>query len=312
MSKTIKRAMRSKAADMREQMYAIDSAMLRYQSMVMLRNRIIEGSLTDDLYKFLNSNGALESILVDLPLKSRVPTASVEDLQTAQLAYVDNAIEGIISGIKDMILKMLKMFGEWVADWAVTNRRLKFALRRNITRLNNYITDYGDPFTFDKARGVCFTHDEWKSMLKASQDINALMKNVPSTDPAKYLVAHYREYAKGLTEFGYVMTEHSIEKDDPKYLKRNMAIGRSGAKWIRDNLANDCSAAMNNLTEELESSKIVNNISLALRKAATEATDPNDLEAMKWLVGICKAAEICAGVCARAVLDICNIAKRNA
>ena len=148
-------------------------------------------------------------------------------------------------------------------------------------------------------------------MKTAATNLNALMSKVPSTSPAKYLVAHHREYATNLAEFGYAMTDHSIERQDPKYLKRSMPIGRSGAKWIRDSLVNDCRAAMAILDEEMSTNKAVNNINVALKQAASTATDPNDLEAMKWLVGICRATELCASVVARGVLDICSIARRG-
>lgn len=309
--KTIKRAMQSKAAVMRKAMRDADEALINYQALVMLRNRITEGVLTDELYKFLNVKGSLESILVDLPLPSRVPTSATESLQTAQLAYVDTAIEGVVSSVRDMILKLIEKFGEWVKDWVITNNRLHFRLQRNVTRLENYITDYGDPITFDKMIGVCFTHDEWKIMCAAAKNISTLMSNVPSTNPAKYLVAHQREYATNLSEFGYSMTSHSIERQDPKYLKRSMPIGRSGAKWFRDSLVGDCRAAMDVLKKEVETSKTINNINVALKQAASTATDPNDLEAMKWLIGICRAAEMCASTVARGVLDICAIARRG-
>lgn len=310
--KTIEKILKSKHSALDKCLDEVDAKLRTYESLILLRDKIATETFTDELHKFLNFHGELESILVDLPMKSQVPTSSLEDLRTSQLAYVDTAIEGAFTDIKEAIKKLFHHFFEWLKDWFYTNRRLRFYLIQNITRLKNYRMHYGDPASFEIAKGNCYMYSEWDTMMTASEKINDLMSKVPETGgQAKYFVDHFREFSSAFEEFGYEMTDCSIVKRDPKYLRRLMFLGQTGAKWVRDDLINDCERAMANLKSEEQFSAGVSKIQRSMSAAINKAHDPNDLNAMKWFVYMCKISYSISGSCARGVLDVCSIARRE-
>ena len=312
MSNTTKRArVNSRIGALNKCLADIECKFKDYEELLMIRKRIAAGSMSDELYKFLNVNGSLESLLHGLPMAKDVPEIAQEDLQNNQLIFVDTAIENVLTTIKDAIVKLWNYWKEWVKDWVITNRRLKFYLRRHLTRLKAYSFNYGDPATFNKIEAVIYRYTEWAAMLKASQNLNSLMDKVTPNTPAKYFQSHFREFKQAFDEFGYKFTDTSIVRDYPKYLRKKLYLGTGGAGWNRTALVEYAAAAMDNLQDEERSSRKMINTDRAFKYAVTTATDANDLNALKWLVAMCKYTEEAAGVVARGLLDVLNAAKRG-
>jgi len=282
-----------------------------YEELLILRRRVVAGALTSELYKFLNVNHSLENLLKGLPSSDSVPEASLEDLQHDQLVFLDAAIENILTTIKDAIVKLWNYWKDWVKDWVITNRRLRFYLRKHLTRLRAYSFDYGDPATFNKIKANIYFYSEWVAMYKASKALNSLMSRVTPNSPAKYFQSNFAEFKKNFDEFGYRFTDTSIVRDDPKYLRKNMYVGTGGAGWVRTKLVDDVGNAMDNLIDEEKASIQVANVERAFKHAVNTATDANDLNSLKWLVAMCKYTEEAAGVVARGVLDVCSAARRG-
>lgn len=313
MSNTTKRArVNSRIGNLNKCLSDLDCKFKDYEELLMIRRRIAAGSMTDELYKFLNVNGSLETLLRGLPMAKDVPESAQEDLQNNQIVFVDTAIENILTTIRDAIVKLWNYWKEWVKDWVITNRRLKFYLRRHLTRLKAYSFDYGDPATFNKIEAVIYRYTEWSAMLRASKSLSSLMDNITPNTPAKYFQTHFREFKQAFDEFGYKFTDTAIVRDDPKYLRRKLYLGTGGAGWNRTALVDNVTSAMSNLQNEENASRKIINVDRAFKYAVTTATDANDLNALKWLVAMCKYTEEAAGVVARGVLDVCNAAKRGA
>lgn len=290
-----------------------DHMLIAYGELSMIRDRISGGQMTDELYKFLDSHQGLERLFANLPKKEFLTEGSMEALQIEQIKYIDLAMEGLLQDIKDILLKIWNNFIEWIKDWTDSNRRMYFRLQRHHRLLTNSRASYGSPDSYNKnAKGSVFSFDEWLSMYKACNDNADIIKKVPATNIAKYLIDNHKAMAKNFAEFGYSLTDSSLSRVDPKYTKQPRLLGTSGAGWNFGDLVTRCNEAMSLLKFEEASRTQFTNLKRAFDKAMTNGTSVNEKNALIWFVRICKVSKESASTVARAVVDVCNIAKRCA
>ena len=291
-----------------------DNLILAYEELSLIRDRISTGQMTDELYKFLDAHHSLERLFVNLPRKEVLTEGSMEALQAGQLQYVDMAMEGILQDIKDILLKIWNNFIEWIKDWTDSNRRMYFRLQRHHRLLTSSRATYGSAESYNKnAKGSVYSYEkEWLVMYKACKTIADIVGKVPSTNIAKYLIDNHRTLATNFAEFGYSLTDSSLARKDPKYTKQIRLLGPGGAGWNFSDLVTRCNDAMDLLKFEEASRTQFTNLKRAFDKAMTNGSTVNEKNALIWFVRICKVSKESASTVARAVVDVCNIARRCA
>ena len=293
---------------------AADNLIVAYEELALIRDRISTGQMTDELYKFLDAHHGLEKLFSNLPNKDVLTEGSMEALQVERLKYVDLAMEGILQDIKDLLLKIWNNFIEWIKDWTDSNRRMYFRLQRHHRLLTTSRATYGSAESYNKnAKGSVYSYEkEWIVMYKACKAVADIINKVPSTNIAKYLIDNHRALATNLAEFGYSLTDSSLSRKDPKYTKQVRLLGVGGAGWNFGDLATRCNEAMDLLKFEESSRTQFINLKRAFDRAMTNGSTTNEKNALIWFVRICKVSKESASTVARAVVDVCSIAKRCA
>lgn len=293
---------------------AADNLIVAYEELALIRDRISTGQMTDELYKFLDAHHGLEKLFSNLPNKDVLTEGSMEALQVERLKYVDLAMEGILQDIKDLLLKIWNNFIEWIKDWTDSNRRMYFRLQRHHRLLTTSRAMYGSAESYNKnAKGSVYSYEkEWLVMYKACKAVADIINKVPSTNIAKYLIDNHRALATNLAEFGYSLTDSSLSRKDPKYTKQVRLLGVGGAGWNFGDLATRCNEAMDLLKFEESSRTQFINLKRAFDRAMTNGSTTNEKNALIWFVRICKVSKESASTVARAVVDVCSIAKRCA
>lgn len=291
-----------------------DSLILAYEELSLIRDRVSTGQMTDELYKFIDAHHGLEALFADLPRKESLTEGSMEALQIGQLQYIDRAMEGLLQDIKDILLKIWNNFIEWIKDWTDSNRRMYFRLQRHHRLLTSSRATYGSAESYNRnAKGSVYSYEkEWLPMYKACKDIADIINKVPSSNIARYLIDNHKAMARDFSEFGYSLTDSSLSRNDPKYTKHDRLLGPAGAGWNFGDLVTRCNEAMELLKFEEASRTQFTNLKRAFDRAMTNGTDVNEKNALIWFVRICKVSKESASTVARAVVDVCSIAKRCA
>ena len=291
-----------------------DNLILAYEELSLIRDRISNGQMTDELYKFLDAHHSLEKLFIHLPNKDALTEGSMEALHIEQIKCVDLAMEGILQDIKDILLKIWNNFIEWIKDWTDSNRRMYFRLQRHHRLLTSSRASYGSAESYNKnAKGSVYSYEkEWLVMYKACKSIADIISKVPSSNIAKYLIDNHRTLATNFAEFGYSLTDSSLSRKDPKYTKQIRLLGPGGAGWNFGDLVTRCNDAMDLLKFEEASRTQFTNLKRAFDRAMTNGSTVNEKNALIWFVRICKVSKESASTVARAVVDVCNIAKRCA
>ena len=302
------------------EMESLEAKLLDYEQLVNLRQKIIVGSMSKDLYTFLNKNHSLESLFKGLPAPDQIPEGSVESLQDAQTHYVDQAIEGLISSIVKTIMKIWQAFCDWINDWIDTNRRLKFRLQRHLRKYNESARNYGgDPATYVKIKGMLYNYNKsWVPMYNAVLSMNDLLQKVPQNDPSSWYETNFDQLKKNLAVFGYTLRVQGtswsgvIEETGMIHSKQETTLGNAG--WSQTELKSILTKTISMLDEEEKSRGIFTSVRRAFDRVVGSGSDADlkDIAAFKRLLRMCKLTKTFAAAVARHVNDVCNLALEGA
>lgn len=300
-------------------LFELDRAVLDYESLLTIKSNIVTGTLTADLYKFLNKNGSMESLLHDLPSPETVPEASLEDLSVAQNHYIDVAIEGLGQKIIDLIKKVWESFKNWVLDWIDTNRRLKFRLQRHLRKITESLQNYGgDPASYAKIEGMVYSYKEWKQMRDSAVELHKLLETVSQNEPAKWFSDNFNKMKELLTVLGYKLNtsgneyQKVVEDVGPKASKHKVNLFSAG--WKQDNLKTSIEEMIGIIENEEKSRGIFIGIQRAFDRIIGSGRDADKLNiaAFRRLLTISKIVKGSVAASARALNDVLNIALRSA
>ena len=312
-AKTLASTLESKTATVDRLIDLIDRQLLAYEELRMLRSRVETTGLSNELYAFLNKNSALENLFATLPKHDA--SSSMESMQNDnELYYIDVAMEGLLSRIKEALKRLWEAFWDWVLDWIDDNRRLHFRLQRHKVGLENNAAEYGSDDTLSKVTAMCYHYDnEWKVMHDAATKLSTLLSQVTANGVEKFLNDHNREFEANLEVFGYAITDAGVVSNSkPMFSKTERILGKGGANWVRSNMLSGVRSAMEMLKLEETKRKEFNNIRRAFDEAIAGENDSIKFSQMAKLIRICKLTKTFAATTARACADVCRIAKAKA
>lgn len=309
------RSFGSKTIALESAILSLETAMADYEELVMIRARIVNDQMTDDLYKFVDAHQALRGLFHGLPAKAELES-SCEALKVSQIYYADVAIEGLLENIKKIIIDIWNKFCDWIMNWVDDNRRLKFRLIRHQRRLKAEPLKYGGTRdNYNKIQGVCYNYEkEWKKMYEAVVTLNQLLKTVPGNKPAEWFSNNFNKLKKCLQEFGYELHEQGtsysgvITESIRPYSPLKRAIGEGGAGWSQNQLIVRVGECIKLIEVDEDARKSFKEIKRVFDSTLGSTADIIDIAALKRLVRICKLSKEFAGGVARAVHNVCNIA----
>lgn len=311
-AKTLASTLESKTAVVDRILDLIDRQLLAYEELRMLRTRVASTGLSNELYAFLNKNAALENLFVGLPKHDG--KISVESIQNDnELYYIDVAMEGLLSRIKEALKRLWNAFWDWVLDWVDDNRRLHFRLQRHKVDLENNAALYGTDDSLSRVRAMCYHYDnEWKVMHNAVVALSKLLATVTANGVEKFLNDNNKVLGDNLDVFGYSVTDAGVVSGKTMFSKMERPLGKGGANWVRSNMLSGVRMAMDMLKLEETKRAEFNNIRRAFDEAISGENDSIKLAQMAKLIRICKLTKTFAATTARACADVCRIAKANA
>ena len=292
----------------------IEAMLKRANELRMIRDRIANGTMTDELYTLLNRDHSLEGIFhgLSLRLDASASMEAVEEHKLLQLRYLDIAIEGIIADTKAFLIRLWRAFVEWIEDWTDANRRIKFRLQRHQRRLSANPLDYGTQEMFAKATGYCYTYSEWSQMQQAAKKLSKLIKSVPANNPSVWFTNNHKELVSNFSKFGWVITDTAVKYDQPNFIRQERAIGSGAAGWSVSALTTAISTAIADIDDERTARTEFQNIRRAFDRAISAGATAADKDTMVKLIKVCKGGKDCTNVVARAVSEVANIALRHA
>lgn len=312
-TKTLASLLNSPADVLNRELENTDRLFARYEELRLIDEKIANRTMTDELYKFLDVNGDLQNLFKDMPKFDNVSEEALDDIAAVQQHYVEAAMEGILSSIKDALIRLWRAFCDWIDSWIDNNRRVHFRLRRHLTRIQNNPYAYGTPQSYETVKGTVYHYrNEWVKMYKACIDLASLLNKVPQNDPKAFFAQNISSLSRDLSEFGYEIDGDRVVDRGPKYIKMERAIGVSAAGWAYAELPRNIEYAMNALDVDKAARSQFKAVERAFNKAITGETDPRDKYAFTMLIKLCKCSKEFAGIIARAVMDVCVIAMRNA
>ena len=215
-----------------------------------LRQTIIDGKLTEELYDFLNMDGSMENLLPGLP--PVMDTVSCEALREEQVKMIDDAIEGLGAKIKEVILKMWEAFKEWFLDWWDLNRNTRIKLRSKLAAYKQNASMFGNPSDFESVQATVYHKPYWLKMVAACNTMNQLFVQIPSKDLGKWVESKRPQMAACCAEFGqFIGPGLKVEEQGhPKYDVVQTTLG--AARWRFALLETDMNDAIKVLSDEIE------------------------------------------------------------
>lgn len=312
--KTLESVISNPADRLEDSVMQVEAMLKRASELRMVRDRIANGTMTDELYTLINRDSSLESVFHGLSLRPDASASmeAVEEHRMLQLRYLDIAIEGLIADTKAFLIRLWRSFVEWIEDWIDANRRIKFMLQRHQRRLSANPLEYGTQEAFAKAVGYCYTYSEWSQMQQAAKKLTSLVKKVPATNPSAWFATNHKELASNFGKFGWVITDTAVKYDQPNFIRQERAIGTGAAGWSISGLTTAIGTAIADIESERTSRTEFQNVRRTFDRAISAGATAADKDAIVKLIKVCKGSKDCTNVVARAVSEVANIALRCA
>ena len=249
-------------------------------ALLRLRTAVVDGTLTEDLYNFLNMDGSLECLFIGMP--PVVDSISCEALREEQLRIIDASIEELGAKIKGFIMRLWEALKEWLLDWWDLNRSTRIKLRSRLATFKQNPTVFGDPTKFEDIVATVYHKPYWVRMKAACATMNALFLQLPTKDLGRWVDARRPQIDACCAEFGqYIGPNMKLAKQDhPKYDLVQTSLG--AARWRFTLLEADMNEAIKLLSDEIEYRKTFGSLEKLFVNAS--ADEKNYLALVRQLV----------------------------
>ena len=260
----------------------VDRIYRTHSNLKKLRDMIASGTMTEELYDFINMDGSLEHLLLGLPRPS--DEISCEALQAQQLEIIDAQLEGLVQEFKNILARWWDALKEWFLDWWDLNRSIRFRLNAKLSQFNLNPTTLGNVDRFEAAQGNVYHKPYWARMCIACTELNKIMLNIPTSDLSKWVASNVPKINQCIGEFGQYIESTDNRFNIPKLVKPkyDQTLTTLGAaRWRVQLLGTYIKTAVDILGNEIEFRKTFSNLESAFKNASIE--DKNALSFLRQL-----------------------------
>ena len=263
----------------------------RLKDLRMLRSRIERGTLTKELYDFLNQDGSLDAFFGRLPRPSSEP--GMEEFNQVHLITVDTAIAASSAALESWYDKILKWFTDWFENWWDRNRRAYNNARLLEGKWKQDHGVFGKAEEFEGMEIVKLHGPEWKVMVNASLKISQEIKTCPSKGVGKWIESKKSSFSACLKEFGMNIAEegegankfYMLKVGNPTHVpSRNTCRGH---RYLASEIGQNLSLVIQLLGEERATRKTIEDLKSTVKRGSEE--DKRHLQFVLSLVTKSKA-----------------------
>jgi hypothetical protein len=261
-----------------------------------LRERIVAGKLTPELYDFINMDHSLESLLPCVPRP--VEGVACEALTATQIEMLDAVIAQEELNLKGWIERIWEALKDLLMDYFDRNR---IALRA-LTYLraqwrSNAVRVFGDTYQFASSNVLMFNRREWTIMCGAAKQLNELVKELQEKkeiqELSNWLTINQPKFDTQLKEFGmYINEQGNVVRGSPKYVRQNNVCSSLG--WVYSSMMNDINDIISILGDEIEARRQFSQLEALFKKGAN-----SDHAVLKQVKDLVLASKSCNLVCGR-------------
>ena len=233
----------------------------KYENLLMLRDRIEKGSMTRDLYDFINADGSLENMLVGLP--PPVDGVACESLRMEQLRMINQIIATEEFNLKNALKAIWELISEAWLDWWDRSRRIRFlAIDLKEKFETNPTAYFGDRIVYSSTQVLMYHHDNWEKMCAAARElVNEVRTKLPtSIDQVKpWITSAKPNLSRNLAEFGMYINENgTICRGTIKHIRQENSCATLG--WRYDNVVNELKSVIDLIGDEIQARRDYNRI----------------------------------------------------
>ena len=235
----------------------------KYQDLLVLRDRITKGQMSRELYDFINADGSLEEMFINLPPPE--DGVACEALRIEQLRMLNQIIATEEFKLKEALKKVWDMIVEWWMDWWDRVRRLRFLAIDLQTKFEVQTSTYfGDRITYASSNVLMYHHDNWVRMFNAARDIVNATRNMPSDmEQIKlWMESSKSNIGRNLSEFGFFLNENgSVCRGTVKHIRQENTCATLG--WKFDNVRQELDSVISLLGDEIQARRDFNKLKSA-------------------------------------------------
>ena len=248
---------------MMRSMTEYELAYKKYNDLLILKDRISKGQMSRDLYDFINADGSLEEMFINLPPPE--DGVACESLRSEQLRLLDQIIATEEFKHKEALKKIWEAIAEWWMDWWDRVRKLRFLAIDLQTKFEVQTSTYfGDAITYASSNVLMYHHDNWVRMFTAARDIVNATRNMPtSLDQIKvWIESSKSNISRNLSEFGFYLNENgSLCRGTVKHIRQENTCATLG--WKFGNVHSELADVISLLGDEIQARRDFNKLKSA-------------------------------------------------
>ena len=276
------------------------------EDLQVIRQHIVDGTMTEELYDFINMDGCLNNIMPGLPRPS--DEMACEALAHTQIIYLDAAMESVAEKWKQAIHIMWDALKEFLLDWIDDNRYIRINLQHQKAEYTVTPNVYGSVKSFASTTGNVYHKPYWEEMLSGCELLNEIIGNLPSGgDLSEWIESKLIDIQTAIKPFG-----HSISQPGPRLITGTPRYDKNvttldAARWRFNLLGQDMDRCIKCLGDEIQYRKLFYSLERIFNHAAPEQR--TQLAFVRQLVMLSKCDVL---VVARGLRAVLNAAKRTA
>lgn len=280
------------------------------EDLQVIRQHINNGTMTEELYDFINLDGCLDDVLAGLPRPS--DDTACEALALVQTAVIDAAMEDLVSKWKTVVANMWSALREFLLDWWDVNRYIRIQLQKEHSVFNVTPSMYGNPRSFGTTISRVYHKPYWEEMLGGCEVLNKVISELPRTggDLTKWIDSNLVRIQTAIKPFG-----HSVSQPGPRLVTGSPKYDRNvttldAARWRYNLLGQDMDRCIKCLGDEVQYRALFNKLEDLFLHATVE--EKCQLSFVRSVVMLGKADIFVVARGLRAVLKAARGSARNA
>ena len=214
-----------------------------------IRKHITDGTMTEELYDFINLDGCLDNLMGPLPRPN--DEFACEALAMSQTAVIDAAIEDLASKWKASIAVMWDALKEFLLDWIDVNRYIRIKLQHQRAQYNVTPDKFGSVRSFVLTTARVYHKPYWEEMLGGCETLNKIISEIPrGGELANWIDKHITDIQTSIRPFGHTVSQPGprLVEGTPKYDPNVTTL--DAARWRFNLLGQDMDRCIRCLGDE--------------------------------------------------------------
>lgn len=230
------------------------------EDLQVIRQRINDGTMTEELYDFINLDGCLDNVLLGLPRPS--DETACEALAFTQTTAIDAAMEDLVSKWKTVVSNMWSALREFLLDWLDVNRYTRIQLQRERSAFTVNPGTYGNSRSFSMTTSRVYHKPYWEEMLGGCETLNKVISELPRNggDLSKWIESNLVRIQTSIKPFGHSVSQPgpNLVEGSPKYDRNTTTL--DAARWRFNLLGQDMDRCIKCLGDEVQYRNMFNTL----------------------------------------------------